>query len=72
MISLKEAFRLTDIKNTEFCYIRTKEQDRYSSNILSGKAVREKYDMKHTMVFKISPRFDFHGEYLEFIIKERK
>ena len=63
MITLKEAMKLTDIQDNELCYLRNKGDDKYSSKILTGRNIRDKFDMKNTFVTKIIPRFSFYGEY---------
>lgn len=63
MITLKEAMKLTDIKDNELCYLRNKGDDRYSGEYLTSKKIRNKFDMKNTFVTKITPRFSFYGEY---------
>lgn len=70
MISLTQAFKLCHIRNDEIVYIvRPKDASNFP-RIHTGRAVREKYDMKHTIVTGIDARFSF-GEFLgmEFTIK---
>ena len=63
MITLKEAMKLTDIKDNELCYLRNKGDDKYNSKILTGRNIRDELDMKNTFVTNIKPRFTFYGEY---------
>ena len=74
MITLKEAIKLTDIKDGELCYIRNKGSDKHDGKYLTGKNIRDKFDMKNTFVTKITPRFSFYGEYngIEFEIIQSK
>ena len=64
MITLREAMKLCDISNDEFVYLRRKGQIFLSEYThITGGRIREKYDMKKTMVQHITPYFSF-GEYL--------
>lgn len=69
MITLTQAFRLCCIRDDEIVCLRKKNESFYFPSFYTGKEVREKYDMKHTKVREIRPRFSF-GEYegMEFII----
>ena len=73
MITLKEAMKLTDIQDNELCYLRNKGNDKYRGEYLTGKEIRNKFDMKNTFVTKIIPRFSFY-EYngIEFEIVSSK
>ena len=74
MITLKEAIKLTDIKDRELCYIRNKGSDKNGGKYLTIKEIRDKFDMKNTFVTKITPRFSFYGDYngIEFEITSSK
>lgn len=63
MITLKEAFKLCDIRDDEvvhFC--DSKENAQMRSTPILGGEVRKKYDMRNTMVSSIMPHF-VCGEY---------
>ena len=62
MITLIQAFKLCDIRDDEIVYLTKHGKSYYFPYIYTGKEVREKYDMKHTLVTMIRPRFNF-GEY---------
>lgn len=70
MITLTQAFRLCRVRDDEVVYLRKPSVSFNWPSIYTGKEVREKYDMKHTMVTEIHPRFSF-GEFegMEFIVK---
>ena len=72
MITLTQAFKLCHIRDDEIVYIRPENETRFYAQSYLGKEVRDKLDMKHTMVTGIDVRFSF-GEYLglEFIIKRQ-
>lgn len=74
MITLKEAIKLTDIKDMELCYIRNKGSNKHDGKYLTIKEIRDKFDMKNTFVTKITPRFSFYGDYngIEFEITSIK
>lgn len=74
MITLKEAIKLTDIQDDELYYIRNKGSDKHDGKYLTGKNIRDKFDMKNTFVTKITPRFSFYGDYngIEFEITSSK
>lgn len=63
MINLKEALKITKIAEDEVIYIRKEGFSKYDVDIVTLKEVRNKYDMKNTMVTSIQPRFDSDGEY---------
>ena len=64
MVTLKEAIALCDIRENEVVFLR-KDGESYLTTIpMTLKEIRNKYDMKRTMVSKISPHFcceDFKG-----------
>lgn len=71
MVTLIEAFRLTDVRDDEVVYLRPKGKTRFDSIIISGKKVREKLDMKIVKVIRITPRFEMYGygyEGIEFTV----
>lgn len=70
MITLTQAFKLCDIRDDEVVFFRKKDDPAHFPLIYTGKEVRQKYDMKHTIILHIRPRFSF-GEYegMEFITK---
>lgn len=71
MVTLIEAFRLTDVRDDDIVYLRPKGQTRFYSIIASGKRIREKLDMKRVKVVRISPRFEVCGydyEGIEFTV----
>jgi len=70
MITLTQAFKLCDIMDKEVVYLRKNGDPWHFPLIYTGKEVRQKYDMKHTIVIRIRPRFSF-GEFegMEFITK---
>ena len=71
MVTLIEAFRLTDVRDDDIVYLRPKGQARFYSIIASGKRIREKLDMKRVKVVRISPRFEVDGydyEGIEFTV----
>jgi hypothetical protein len=64
MITLREAFKLCDISDDELIYLRRSNQIfLFEYTHITGKRIREKYDMRKTMVKHITPYFSF-GEYL--------
>ncbi|MCI8843255.1 MAG: hypothetical protein HFF08_03990 [Oscillospiraceae bacterium] len=72
MITLKEAFKLCRIDDREvvhFC--DSVEQEKMWSWPMTGKEVREKYDMKNTIVTSILPHFCC-GEFKGFSFVLRK
>lgn len=72
MVTLKEAFKLCRIDDREVIHLcDSVENERCWSNPMTGKQVRERYDMKRTMVTAIVPHFCF-GEFegFSFIISE--
>ena len=60
MITLREAMNLTEIGNDELCYVNHYGDDESNAKIYTGKNVRDKYDMRRTMVVHIKPRFYNH------------
>lgn len=74
MVTLKEAFKLCRIDDREVIYLcDSVENERCWSNPMTGKQVREKYDMQRTVVTAIVPHFCF-GEFegFSFIIREKE
>ncbi len=65
MVTLKEAFRLCRVDDRQVIHLcDSVEQAQMWSWPMTGKEVREKYDMKHTMVTAIFPHFcigEFEG-----------
>ena len=74
MISLKEAFRLCRIDDREVVHLcDNPEGSAIWSWPITGKEIREKYDLRNTIVTEIRPYFcmgEFEG--VLFIIKKRK
>lgn len=71
MITLKEAFRLCGIDDQEVVHLTDNKEDiNFWTWPMTGREVREKYDMKHTMVTDIRSHFNW-GEYegFTFVIK---
>ena len=66
MISLKEAFKLCDIDDRNVVYFCDDPKNFIWAKPMTGKEVREKYDMKNTLVSKICPYFCM-GEYEGFV-----
>lgn len=71
MITLKQAVSLLDLSDQDMIYL-AKERFDDNAPFMTIKAIREKYDMKRTMVLKIYP---YHWKYspdndYELIIKE--
>lgn len=71
MISLKEAVKLTRIKDDELVYVKYAEESELSVKIYSLSELRNTFDMKNTAVIYISP-YLMCGEYvgMEFILIE--
>ena len=73
MITLKEAFKICDVTNDDMVYLRNNGNLIHLSEykFLTGKKVRDTYDMRKTLVSNITPLFSF-GDYLGllFTIKE--
>lgn len=71
MISLKEAVKLTRIKDDELVYVKYAEESELSVKIYSISELRNTFDMKNTNVIYILPYF-MCGEYsgMEFILME--
>ena len=74
MITLTKAFKLCQIRDDEVVsLVRAEEIGKgWPSYLYTGKEVRNRLDMKATMVVRIRPRFEF-GEYegMEFVIQRR-
>lgn len=71
MVTLKEAINLFDLKDDDIIYLVKRRHETFVEPLTIRK-IREKYDMKRTMVLKIYP---FHFRYsdsqdYELIIKE--
>lgn len=72
MVTLKEAFKLCGVDDREVVHFSDRREDAgIWSWPMTGQEVRQKYDMKNTMVTDIRPYF-FCGEYegFMFIIKK--
>ena len=65
MVTLKEAFKLCRVDDRQVIHLcDSVEMAQMWSRPMTGKEVREKYDMKHTMVTAIFPHFcigEFEG-----------
>lgn len=72
MITLKEAIKLAKISDREIFYLRKENANKYDAEIFTLKDLRDKYDMKNTMVVSIQPRF-LDGDYcgIEFEVKKQ-
>lgn len=73
MITLTQAFRLCNIQDCEVVYLRRGRRHNSYEVPITGRTVREKYDMKHERVVEIGPRFCF-GTYegLMFTLQDRE
>lgn len=74
MVTMKEAFKLCRIDDREVIHLcDSVENEPCWSSPMTGKQVREKYDMQRTMVTAIVPHFCF-GEFegFSFIISEKR
>lgn len=70
MITLYKACKLIQLEDSEICYLRKKDASRYDCEILTGKDIKNKYDMRDTHVVSIKPRFfeyDYCGMELEIV-----
>ena len=69
MITLKQAIRLLDLGDDEIIYICKEHHQSFASSY-SVREIRNKFDMKHTMIKKIYPNhFAYSGDLeWEFII----
>ena len=71
MVSLKQAIALLDLKDDDMIYLAS-ERFAWDAEYITIREIRNKMDMKHTMVWKIYP---YHFQYredpddYEFIIK---
>ena len=74
MTTLKEAFKLCCIKDNEIVWLYDDpEEPLFGRCPMTGKQIREKYDMQRTSVIKIAPHFiggDYEG--FEFAITTKK
>ena len=72
VITLKEAFKLCRIDDGEIVRLRDSgSRDLISARPLTGREVRNRYDMKNTFVTEIAPRF-IGGNYEGFLFIIRK
>lgn len=62
MVTLREAVNLAHIGHDEVCFLRKRGAGRYDYEILTGKQLRQKYDMGKIKVTSIQPHF-LDGEY---------
>lgn len=63
MVTLREAFNLCKIKDDEVVFLRNSEETSLLTHTpILGRKIRNKYDMRKTMVSDISPHF-VCGEY---------
>lgn len=69
MVTLKQAIRLLDLDDNEIIYI-CKEHHQIFASSYSIREIRNKFDMKHTIVKKIYPNhFMYSGDLCwEFIV----
>lgn len=70
MVTLYEACKLIQLEDTECCYLRKNGASRYDCEILTGKDIKNKYDMQNTRVISIKPKFgeyDYRGMELEIL-----
>lgn len=74
MITLKEAFRLCKVDGREVIYLSDKPEEHGSwsqSWPMTGKQVKDRYDMRNTKVIAIEPHYcccEFVG--FKFVIRE--
>ena len=71
MITLNEALALTNTEDKDMCYLRRFGDPRYEVAILTGKEIRDSYDIQAVKVHSITPRFtcgDWAG--MEFEVSE--
>lgn len=71
MVTLKEAINLLDLRDQDMIYL-AKERFDHFAEFMTIRKIRDKYDMKRTMVLKIYP---YHFQYAddhnyELIIRE--
>ena len=72
MVTLKEAFRLCGIKDHEIVWFSDKKEGAYLwAYPMTGKEVRQKYDMRRTVVTLIQPHFNFN-EWVGFLFIIKK
>lgn len=64
MISLKEAVKLTQSNDDEIVYLKKSGTGKYDGKYFTGRQIREKLDMAHTMVCAIDVRLDSDGQYV--------
>lgn len=57
MITLKEALSLTKTTNNNICCLRTLDEGKDKKIIMTGKAIRDKYDLQTVKVHSILPYF---------------
>lgn len=71
MISLREAFKLCRIDDDEVVYLSDSIEHEASYSVpMTGKDIKNKYDMRNTSVTAIVPHGFFGFEGFAFIIKE--
>lgn len=61
MISLKEAFGLCRVKDSDVVFLRKWNASRFDYQFMTVKIVKEQYDMKATKVLWVQPRFEMCG-----------
>lgn len=59
MITLSEAFRLLQIRNSEIVWLRPVGGGRFSAKPYTEKEIREKFNMKSVQVHHIAIRFSY-------------
>lgn len=75
MITLKDALILAKVCDTDICYLKQRGASKHDASIVTLREIREKYDIKHTFVTAIQPRFiefDYVGMEFEIIIPNPK
>lgn len=68
MITLLEACKLIRLEDSEVCFL--KEKNKIDYEVVTGKDIRNKLNMKAVKVVSITPKFaeyDFRGMMLEII-----
>lgn len=63
MITLKQAFSLCRIQDSDIVYLRLSGSTRYDGQWWTGKNVRSQFDMKNTEVKHINVRFAYEGDF---------
>lgn len=70
MITLKQALKVCDIRDNELVCIRERTLTEFPL-FLTGKGVRDRYDLRRTKVERLRPRF-VCGEYEGWILQVKE